>query len=105
MEIKNYEKTPKLLHCKYCHYYTYNKSDFNKHNTTRKHNLIVNSPNLEIIGNEKVEDNLATYICSCCNYTTHIKFNYDKHLLSVKHNKNYILLNEEEQIETKHICS
>ena len=103
-----YNKTLILLHCEICDYYTYNKSDFNKHKTTRKHNSKTNNYTLASLGNEKSSVNSSNYICGCCNYTTIIKCNYDKHLLSEKHKKKCsIIINDkqEETAETNHICN
>jgi len=92
--MNNYQKNLPNYVCKKCDYYTSKYSDFNKHETTRKH--LKNS--LEINGNQNVS---AYYDCSYCKYNTCIKSNYDKHLLSEKHKKNV----SGEHKDPKHICS
>jgi hypothetical protein len=101
--MEKYNKTPNLLYCEICDYNTYNKSDFNKHKTTRKHISMTNNYTLAIIGNNRLSTNSSNYICSCCNYTTTIKCNYDKHLLTDKHiSKINGMPNETTKV--KHIC-
>jgi len=102
--MKKYNKTPNLLHSEHCDYYTYNKSDFNKHKTTRKQISMTNNYTLAISGNEKISANPSNYICSCCNYTTIIKCNYDKHLLTDKHISKINGMSNE-TIKIKHICN
>ena len=102
-----YNKTLNLLHCKMCDYYTSNKSDFNKHKTTRKHNSKTNNYTLASLGNDNSSIQSSTYTCCYCNYTTTIKCNYDKHLLSEKHKKCSNINNDKQQetLQSMHICN
>ena len=81
-------KPTKIYVCEKCDYTTFNSGDFNKHNSTRKHNLMTNTDCLAIFGNEKKSGTSSTYNCSCCNFNSAIKSNYDKHLLTEKHKNN-----------------
>jgi len=97
METEKYQKQSPNFCCESCNYSTYKKSDFNKHNSTRKHleNTLVTS------GDNKVFAKDLEYICCQCNYNTKIKSNYDKHLLTDKHSNK----TTGEPKEIKHICS
>ena len=95
------KKTPKLCFCENCDYSTYSKSDFMKHNSTRKHKLMTIANTSAILGNENKSQNIYNYDCSCCNYYTTIKTNYLNHLSTEKHKKN--VNGESKQI--KYNCS
>jgi DNA polymerase III alpha subunit (gram-positive type) len=98
--INSQKNLPKYF-CKLCDYNTSKLTDFNKHESTRKHFLMTKNENLAILGNDKFSTNLANHNCSYCNYTTNSKSSYDKHLLSEKHKKNI----SGEPKDPKHICS
>jgi hypothetical protein len=84
------ERNRKKYSCETCYYFTYNKSDYMKHITTRKH---IESDKGEqkgeifaIKGDEPIAK--LRYSCEVCKYTTHDKTKYGLHLGTVKHIKN-----------------
>ena len=71
-------KVIKKYQCDFCDYNTCIKSNYNKHITTDKHQMVS-------IGISKV---LGEFYCELCDYNTSNKSNYEKHLLTVKHKSN-----------------
>ena len=72
----------KKFHCESCHYYTDNKYDYIKHQTTAKHKNSDNYVNSAI----KTHNNIANiYSCILCDFNTSNKNHYNKHLLTRKH--------------------
>jgi rubredoxin len=70
--------------CKSCDYTTSNKTDFNKHNLTRKH-----IKNDKLDNSQNVSQNTAKkYVCELCNYITIKKTDFNKHILTRKHTTN-----------------
>ena len=70
--------------CKSCDYTTSNKTDFNKHNLTRKH-----IKNDKLDNSQNVSQNTAKkYVCEFCNYITIKKTDFNKHILTRKHTTN-----------------
>ena len=59
MEIKSRKKSPQKFYCKCCDYSTFKKSDFDKHNLTRKHLMELNGINWKSKSRE--------FICKTCN--------------------------------------
>jgi hypothetical protein len=59
MELKSRKKSPQKFHCECCDYYTSKKSDFDKHELTRKHLMELNGINWK----SKSRD----FICKSCN--------------------------------------
>jgi hypothetical protein len=72
----------KKFNCENCDYYTDNKYDYIKHQTTAKHKNSDNYVNSAI----KTHNNIANiYSCILCNFNTSNKNHYNKHLLTRKH--------------------
>jgi hypothetical protein len=72
----------KKFHCESCDYYTDNKYDYIKHQSTAKHKNSDNYVNSAI----KTHNNIANiYSCILCNFNTSNKNHYNKHLLTRKH--------------------
>ena len=70
--------------CKSCDYTTSNKTDFNKHNLTRKH-----IKNDKLDNSQNVSQNTSKkYVCDLCNYITIKKTDFNKHILTRKHTTN-----------------
>lgn len=55
------KKIPKQYSCEFCHFFTYNKKDFNRHLLTRKHLILANKDD-----NEMNEKKLG-FTCEHCN--------------------------------------
>ena len=58
MEVEKPLKNPKIFGCKKCNYFTCSKKDYNKHLTTRKHEVNVSGSKME-------EKNPIKFICKC----------------------------------------
>ena len=72
MVTKNPQKSPKIFNCENCNYITCNKKDYNKHLTTRKHQMVTN-------GNYMVtEKSPHLFTCDCGNIYKH-KSGYSRH--------------------------
>ena len=97
METEILSEKSQKYSCINCDYFTYNKYDFKKHQSTQKHMNCDKSNNLEINGNQKLSNEIAKYNCEKCNYNCSIKHNFNLHLLSKKHLRNN---NIEEKIKT-----
>jgi len=64
MAIKNPHPKYTIFSCLICNYYTNNKKDFNKHELTRKHKMLINANENPCKNPQKSQhDNNA--ICSC----------------------------------------
>jgi hypothetical protein len=61
--IKNPNKTPTTYSCNLCYFNTSNKKDYNKHLTTRKHQMLIN-------GDKK---NPTSYTCVCGKEYKHLQ--------------------------------
>ena len=62
MEVILSPKIPNKYECKYCHYYTSNKKDYNKHLSTAKHQRWSQGSNMEIMEVQKI----PTHNCDKC---------------------------------------
>ena len=52
------QKTPRIYTCICCDFKCSNKKDFNRHNLTAKHKMLINA-------NEKTPKNPKAFMCSC----------------------------------------
>jgi len=98
METELLSEKSQKYSCNNCDYFTYNKYDFKKHQSTQKHINCDKSNNLEINGNLNLSNEIVKYNCQKCNYNCSIKHNFNLHLLSKKHIRN--INKEEEKIKT-----
>jgi len=82
--MDNFPKIPKNVrktyNCEICDYNASYYKDLVKHQSTLKHK----NKQLEIDGNEKLQENSA-YHCQSCNYKTKHKNDFIKHETSKKH--------------------
>ena len=67
LAIPKSQKIPKIYTCEFCDYNTSNKKDFDKHETTQKHQNTV----LAMVGNDfsmkNPQKSPKKYVCCCCN--------------------------------------
>ena len=97
METELLSEKSQKYSCNNCDYFTYNKYDFKKHQSTQKHINCDKTNNLEINGNQNLSNEKVKYNCEKCNYNCSIKHNFNLHLLSKKHLRN---INKEEISKT-----
>ena len=83
---------PKKYICELCDYTTSNKTDFVKHNLTRKHIMTQN----DTINPKNPLTHTKTFVCELCEYNTTKKTDFIKHKLTKKH-----IINVNEQINYK----
>ena len=95
MEIKILQKSRQIFYCEKCDYTALKKSDYDKHISTRKHNLATNIAGMEINGNKnpakkspESNTSISNYSCEKCNFHTINVSNYNAHLLTKKHISN-----------------
>ena len=62
MEIKNAQKNAEKFNCLKCDYFTCKKSDFVRHQTTRKHSVSHDGNDLEI---KNAQKRATSYFCKC----------------------------------------
>ena len=83
------EEPVKQFYCDSCDYVTSQKSDYNKHLLTRKHErriVEIFGNKMEKTGNEKSSAHDASrHFCNKCNYSTNLSSDFIKHELSAKH--------------------
>ncbi len=72
MDNQKVPKSPKSFYCEKCDYECYNKKDFSKHLSTRKHST-------DKMDNPKVLKSPLTYSCSTCNKTYKYQSGLCKH--------------------------
>lgn len=84
MDTKKEKKGEAKFGCDLCHFYTCDKTKYEKHLATLKHQRIHLDTKKGQKGEEKDEPN---YVCECCDYVTCDKTKYERHLLTPKHEK------------------
>jgi hypothetical protein len=62
-------KNPLIFECKFCHYNTSNKKDYNKHTSTQKHQMLTND--LQEIPKNPITMNSQNNVCECGNVYKH----------------------------------
>ena len=66
METDLSQKIPKIFSCDFCDYSSYNRKDFLKHESTRKHCLSVARKPMETFGNKKIPKANLGNKCDIC---------------------------------------
>ena len=101
MEKKSPQKIPKKFICEKCDYSCNNKKDFNKHLSTRKHQMEIN----EDFGNEKIPNKL---LCDICNKIFKTKSGLWKHqkkceIIKINLNEKKENIKEEKRLKSENI--
>jgi hypothetical protein len=96
--MKNNKKDNNKYYCEKCDYQTTNKTKYDRHLLTPKHNISTNSNEKENNKENDKENDNNKYYCKHCDYHTLHKGLWNRHLLTLKHN---ILTNSIEKREKK----
>lgn len=70
---------PQLIECKKCDYITYNRKDFTRHESTRKHQLMTQKMTIGRGADFK------RFVCEPCQFYSSDKYDFNRHLLTKKH--------------------